>query len=114
MCEGIGRNFQEPVSGDVLIGNELGKFCFAAAFGNVVGRFVRAHKSRRDVREFLVALDCRAQILSHLYAVRGEFRFDGDVVFAFGMADDEYGLFVCGEAMIDIGDSCETVGIKCD
>jgi hypothetical protein len=50
--------------------------------------------------------------LCHLDTVCGEFRFDGDVVLAFGMPDDEYRFFVCGKAPVNIGDSCESVFVE--
>jgi hypothetical protein len=50
--------------------------------------------------------------LRHLDAVCGEFRFDGDIVFAFGMADDKHGFFICGKAAIDVGNGGKTVFVE--
>ncbi|MBQ2337385.1 MAG: hypothetical protein II381_13805, partial [Victivallales bacterium] len=62
--------------------------------------------------EFLVAFEGRSQVLCHLDTVCGEFRFNGDVVLAFGMPDDEYRFFVWSEAAIDVGDCCESVFVE--
>ena len=50
--------------------------------------------------------------MGHLYAIGGEFRFYSDVIFAFGMAYDEYRFFVCGKTLVDVGDSCKTVFVE--
>ena len=50
--------------------------------------------------------------MGHLYAIGGEFRFYGDIVFAFGMSNDEDSFFVCGKTLVDVGDSCKTVLVK--
>jgi hypothetical protein len=50
--------------------------------------------------------------LRHLDSICGEFCFDGDVIFAFGMADDKYGFFVCGKALVNIGNGCKAVFVE--